>query len=86
MGLGTIHIMKKPIWHGEGEGFMADTPEFELNKPLLMGKNLLHGQSPVTGEMNPSALCSLGTWMGPCRALWVPTVCWLLLESSWRCF
>ncbi|CAN8198566.1 unnamed protein product [Coccothraustes coccothraustes] len=49
MGLGTIHIMKKPIWHGEGEGFMADTPEFELNKPLLVGKNLLHGQSPVPG-------------------------------------
>ncbi|XP_063032777.1 coiled-coil domain-containing protein 81 [Melospiza melodia melodia] len=50
MGLGTIHIMKKPIWHGEGEGFMADTPEFELSKPLpLVGKNLRHGQSPVPG-------------------------------------
>ncbi|XP_077046302.1 coiled-coil domain-containing protein 81 [Agelaius phoeniceus] len=50
MGLGTIHIMKKPIWYGEGEGFMADTPEFELNKPLpLVGKNLLHGQSLVPG-------------------------------------
>ncbi|XP_064253547.1 coiled-coil domain-containing protein 81-like isoform X2 [Passer domesticus] len=49
MGLGTIHIMKRPIWHGEGEGFMADSPEFDLNNPLLVGKKLVHGKSPVPG-------------------------------------
>ncbi|XP_058710818.1 coiled-coil domain-containing protein 81 [Poecile atricapillus] len=49
MGLGTIHIMKRPIWHGEGEGFMADSPEFNLSKPFLVGKKLLHGKSPVPG-------------------------------------
>lgn len=76
MGLGTIHIMKRPIWHGEGEGFMVDSPEFDLNKPLLVGKKLLHGNSPVPGKMSPSALCSPWTWTGPSsspsRALWVP--------------
>ncbi|XP_041878168.1 uncharacterized protein LOC121661742 isoform X2 [Corvus kubaryi] len=49
MGLGTIHIMKRPIWHGEGEGFMVDSLEFDLNKPLLVGKKLLCGNSPVPG-------------------------------------
>nr|XP_030145100.3 coiled-coil domain-containing protein 81-like isoform X2 [Taeniopygia guttata] len=49
MGLGTLHIMKRPIWHGEGEGFMADSLEFNLNKPFLMGEKLLHGKSPVSG-------------------------------------
>lgn len=90
MSLGTIHIMKRPIWHGEGEGFMADSLVFDLNKPFLVGKNLLHGKSPVPGKINPSALCSPQTWMGPTsspsRALWVLAVCCLLLESSWRCF
>ncbi|XP_032935754.1 coiled-coil domain-containing protein 81-like isoform X3 [Catharus ustulatus] len=49
MGLGTIHIMKRPIWHGEGEGFMADSPEFDLNKPFMVGKKRVHGKSPVPG-------------------------------------
>lgn len=49
MGLGTIHIMKRPIWHGEGEGFMVDSLEFDLNKPILVGQKLLHGNSPVPG-------------------------------------
>ncbi|XP_053853282.1 coiled-coil domain-containing protein 81-like [Vidua macroura] len=49
MGLGTIHIMKRPIWHGEGEGFMADSPGFDLNKLFLVGKKLLHGKSPMPG-------------------------------------
>ncbi|XP_014743857.1 PREDICTED: coiled-coil domain-containing protein 81 [Sturnus vulgaris] len=49
MGLGTIHIMKRPIWHGEGEGFMADSLEFDLNKPFMVGKKRVHGKSPVPG-------------------------------------
>lgn len=79
MGLGTIHIMKRPIWHGEGEGFMADSPEFDLNKPFMVGKKRVHGKSPVPGKMSPSALCSFQTGMGlsssPSRAPWVPTMC-----------
>ncbi|XP_056363888.1 coiled-coil domain-containing protein 81-like [Oenanthe melanoleuca] len=49
MGLGTIHIMKRPIWHGEGEGFMADSLEFDLNKPSMVQKKRVPGKSPVPG-------------------------------------
>ncbi|XP_017934911.2 coiled-coil domain-containing protein 81-like [Manacus vitellinus] len=45
MGLGTIHIMKKPIWQGKLEGFLVDSPEFDLDKPFLVGNKLPHGNS-----------------------------------------
>ncbi|XP_057242557.1 uncharacterized protein LOC130585900 [Malurus melanocephalus] len=49
MGLGTIQIVKRPICRGEGEGLMVESPEFDLNKPFLVGKKFLHGNSPVPG-------------------------------------
>lgn len=65
VGLGTIHIMKRPIWHGKGEGVMVDSLEFDLSNPILVGKKLLHEKSPVPGKMSPSAPW---TWTGSSRA------------------
>lgn len=79
MGLGTIHIMKRPIWHGEGEGFMADSLDFDLNKPFMVGKKHVHGKSPVPGKMSPLPCApSRQGWVTPAvppGAPWVPTMC-----------
>ncbi|XP_027564403.1 coiled-coil domain-containing protein 81-like, partial [Neopelma chrysocephalum] len=47
MGLGTIHIMKKPVWQGKLEGFLVDSPEFDVDKPFLVGNKLPHGNRLV---------------------------------------
>ncbi|RMB89725.1 hypothetical protein DUI87_33922 [Hirundo rustica rustica] len=70
MSLGTIHIMKRPIWHGEGEGFMVDSLAFVLNKLFLVGKKLLHGKSSVPSlDMDGSIQEPLQGPLGACGVL-----------------